>query len=469
MRGADLTYALGQYLTFSYSRDSRGDRERGHEDGLRGYPAASQEGLTPYEYQLIHQARADIDSYKSAVDDELDSLERDIAERRQKRNETYDGRRNDLSIRHKQDLEELRQSIGPAAPSTQDLQRKMTEASDRYEALARREGREVQLHFAEPLFSSPRVRFLTLYTLLLAILAAVELPLNIDPFLALLGTNNLISAFLVATLVGVLLVVLAHSLGILLRTAGRRSFWRALIGILLVLTLAMLLAYGMSVLRQSNLGVQDAVRGTLDTVSGAVGGTGPLRDLLGNLGGPLADVASRELEPQAFFQPLTKTGWVLLLINLGVFTVGTLLSFFRHDPNPQFEHAYSQREALGARLDAQMTSYEQWRAELESQYSLLRQDLAVEADRLANEIEKLKVEYEATETRAENDVAKVIDVIKQRVHAYQQGNLEGRGNEPAPTYFGEEAMRMVEREILRRPGTDNAPARSADVRPLHPV
>lgn len=127
----------------------------------------------------------------------------------------------------------------------------------------------------------------------------------------------------VAFLVGVILVTLAHRLGIVLCRFGyhgRKSGWTGqVIQVVLITATILALIYGVSVLRQGYLDFE-----TQPDVS--------FMDMLAGNGA--AQVAG-----DMFKAGLGISGWIFFAINIGIVAVGLTASYFSHDPHPDFQEA----------------------------------------------------------------------------------------------------------------------------------
>jgi hypothetical protein len=132
----------------------------------------------------------------------------------------------------------------------------------------------------------------------------------------------------VAFLVGVILVTLAHRLGLVLcrfSYHAKRSGWiGSAIQILLISALIFALIYGVSVLRQAYLNFE-----TQPSTS--------FSDMLAGTGGVQA-------ASEMFKAGLDISGWIFFAINLGIVAVGLTASYFAHDPHPDFQAADVQRK-----------------------------------------------------------------------------------------------------------------------------
>lgn len=138
----------------------------------------------------------------------------------------------------------------------------------------------------------------------------------------------------VAFLVGVILVTLAHRLGVLFCRFGyhiRKSGWvSSLVQIVMITAVILALVYGVSVLRQGYLDFE-----TRPQVS--------FSDMLAGTG-------AAQMAGDMFKAGLGISGWIFFAINMGIIAVGLTASYFAHDPHPDFQAADIQRKKAEKKL-----------------------------------------------------------------------------------------------------------------------
>ncbi len=138
----------------------------------------------------------------------------------------------------------------------------------------------------------------------------------------------------VAFLVGVILVTLAHRLGLVLCRFGyhaKKSGWAGgIIQVVLISAVILALIYGVSILRQAYLDFE----------------TQPSASFADMLAGNNAVQAAGAM----FKSGLEISGWIFFAINLGIVAVGLTASYFSHDPHPDFQAADIQRKKSEKRL-----------------------------------------------------------------------------------------------------------------------
>ncbi len=138
----------------------------------------------------------------------------------------------------------------------------------------------------------------------------------------------------VAFLVGVILVTLAHRLGVVLCRFGyhvKRSGWAGqVLQVVLITGIILALIYGVSVLRQGYLDFE-----TRPDVS---------------FSEMLAGTGAAQVAGDMFKAGLGISGWIFFAINLGIVAVGLTAAYFSHDAHPDFQAADIQRKKAEKKL-----------------------------------------------------------------------------------------------------------------------
>lgn len=138
----------------------------------------------------------------------------------------------------------------------------------------------------------------------------------------------------VAFLVGVILVTLAHRLGVLFCRFGyyiRKSSWiSSLIQMVLITAMILALVYGVSVLRQGYLDFETQPQASFSDM--------------------LAGTGAAQMAGDMFKAGLGISGWIFFAINMGIVAVGLTASYFSHDPHPDFQAADIQRNKAERKL-----------------------------------------------------------------------------------------------------------------------
>ena len=448
MRGTDRHYTMSYFNEFSAPRDTLSDYRQGETDGEMNLPLSNQTTFSSYEMEVIAQAQAAISQARTMVEAGQDVIAKNYAAQQHNRYERYNSELKDLSARRDRDEEGMRQRVGPASELQMTLQQHMWNAENSYDDMVRELDREPRLHMHDKLIW----RF-SYYVVLLGVLAGLEIPINERVFQDLLNIENSFILVIVTGAFGVFIVLLAHFLGLFSVQAGWprrgrevaesktafnrhrrqvRDYVQVFVGIPLILALALAAMYVLAVLRQMSLDGDDI-------------------QIVGNLFGaaakPAVDAAAalgpKALRASGALPPLSANGGMLLLINLGIFLAGTLLSYTRHDPHPDFETRLRARDKARAVFHELQVEFQRQLAENAAYYDRKRVNLVARADQIAEELRRLKVNYKGVERRTIQEVETVVNVVKQRLAAYQSGNCNTR-RDPPPAYFGQDSMTRVE-------------------------
>lgn len=179
----------------------------------------------------------------------------------------------------------------------------------------------------------PRYARAIFYWPLMLALMLFEIPVNRLSFELFFRESPIVSLG-VAFLVGVILVTLAHRLGLLFCRFGyhiRKSGWvSSLVQIVLITAIMFALVYGVSVLRQGYLDFETQPQASF---SDMLAGTGAVQ-------------AAGEM----FKAGLGISGWIFFAINMGIIAVGLTASYFAHDPHPDFQAVDIQRKKAEKKL-----------------------------------------------------------------------------------------------------------------------
>lgn len=166
----------------------------------------------------------------------------------------------------------------------------------------------------------------------MAILALAEVPVNRLSFELFFGESPILS-LIVAALVGAVLLLMAHFLGLSLRRFGHNvsyvmnqnpgistfvAMLPSLVAVLLYTTLIGLLCYGIGLLRQGYLAFTTRADPSF-------------ADLIDS--NQYAEAAATLVLQTA----LNVEGMIFVVLNLAIVTVGVLFAFFCHDAHPDYE------------------------------------------------------------------------------------------------------------------------------------
>jgi hypothetical protein len=436
---SNASETLHSYLHFAPNRDLRADREKGRQDGLAEHPHSEQTGFCNYELTIIHEIKSHLNRYKRWVREEYDEVRSELQSRRRMRDDVYRSQRDDKANDLASQLDELSSKYGPnsvqyqaAAQAHEDARRRLTEQEDRLR-------RPPRMHLRRP-----KIGPFTPYVLCLIFLALIETPVNMPVFQTVFDQAP-IFALIAAVAMGVVLVFLAHLAGMLLSRISDRTpeeergrkrtggLWVAAILILIV---------GLAT-------IAVVATGRFDPVTQA------FQDAAAILQGAPAAAAAPPVVQQVTFDILglsiPRDPLILFLFTLTIFIVGVTLSFFRHDPNRDYEgFVEAEERTLAALIEIQR----QWENERQHLVANLREDINAITKKMDEEqraIDRADNKLEALDAQYRQSVEIVKEVARARINAYQEGNQEMRHTR-APTYFGERGMAHLDALLQREMG-----------------
>jgi hypothetical protein len=411
MKGIVARSTLTRYLSFG-EKDTKPDREKGRRDGLNGYPPAPASDFSPHELERISQARAAVTAYDRHLHDVREQLDIDIDARERELNEGYLGQKESVIRSKESALESLRQESGANSEAYRQLYAAQEEKKENFRRVELRLNRPLQVHF-------PKV-----YLLLLFVLAILEVPINklaVEFFFQ----ESPLLALVLALTIGVVLITLAHFLGIMLRQLGhyreRLGIKGYISAVIIIMATAFSLIYLISALRQQYVDflAQEQQQDLASLL---------LSDGVGSMLG------------QTIQTELGIAGLTLLVLNISVFLLGVVFSFLRHDPHPDYERLSLERDRAIDRLARFRNEFEHKAAKLQSEFDEKVSYLDKKAIELESEIREMMARRDALQIEREHDLSLVVDVLRQQILAYQSGNVESRNGKDAPAYFGEPGL-----------------------------
>jgi len=421
MKGIVARSTLTRYLSFS-EKDAKPDRDKGRRDGLNGYPQAAAASYSPHELERIGQARAAMTAYDRHLHDVREQLELDIASREQELNDGYLGQKEAVIRTKESSLESLRQECGANSEGFRQLYARQEEKKEAFRRVELRLNRPLQIHFVRS------------YFVLLSVLALLEVPINKLAVEFFFQESQLLALVLALT-VGVVLVTLAHFLGVLLRQAGhyheKLGLKGYLGGLAVIIATAGSMIFLISSLRQQFVDFiaqeqQQDIAALL--LSDGVGG-----------------LLERSIRTE-----LGVAGLTLLVLNVSIFLLGVLFSFLRHDSDPDYERVSRERDRSMAELADYRRRFEQKAARVQSEFDTKIGYLDNKAMELETEIREMKSQRESLEVQRRHDMNMVIDVLRQQLLAYQSGNVETREGHSVPAYFGDPGQAELQGRVTER-------------------
>lgn len=418
MKNVVARSTLTRYMAFT-EKDAKPDREKGRRDGKNAFPRQEALEPSPHELERVGQAKAAITAYDRHLHDVREQLELDIASREQELNEGYLGQKESVIHAKEAALETIRQESGANSEGFRQLYNIQEEKKENY--------RRVELRLNRPL----QVHFVRVYMVMLVVLAILEAPINKLAVEFFFQESQLLALVLALT-IGVVLVSLAHFLGVLLRQGGhyreKLGLKYYLGGLFVILAVAGSMIYLISSLRQQYVNFLSQEQQT------------DLAALL--LSDGVGGLFERSIQTE-----LGIAGLTLLVLNASIFLLGVLFSFLRHDSDPDYERVTLERDKAVNNLVAYRNRFEQRATELQREFDEKITYLEKKSLDLEAEIRELQSQRESLEIQREHDLNIVIDVLRQQILAYQSGNVEARNGNGVPDYFGEPPLTELQNRV----------------------
>lgn len=353
--------------------------------------------LSEREKGFYAEANGDLERYNIAVEHEKDRLEKNIEAVDYKVNVVFGGRRakEQQDYAHAQDR--LAKSEGPDSPKWQDLETKHAEARQDYLDRQDDEGERPMRRFIHPRSAQG----------VLILLAVVEATINVSSF-ALFVDGPLLFSYLAAFAAGGVLMWLAHLGGLEIRTLGTRPTTRTRVGftvraVVFYIGFAGFLLYFIALSRQGYLNLQTGsarfdVRGALQNVNVAI-----------------------DLTKLLFGFKLEPVGWALLTVNVGVYLMGGLATFFAHDPNLALERAFDRMNRLGRRFECQKGRYNSKSLALQRRHARRLARVERDAARVHAWSNGDRTELKQLEGARKATKSMVFAYVDQRIASYRMG------------------------------------------------
>jgi hypothetical protein len=430
---------LTDYLRFS-QRDARPDSIRGRLDGEKEIPASEQKEFSSHELRVIAEGQVALTNYTRRLRDVRDGLHAEVREKKASRDDRYKSEKESVTSRMKKELQILTDSWGEESPRGLRLRETSEEKRKAYHRIEKDLGRPPLLRLNTPWFWG-----FTPYIAVFTLLAILEAPINYIAIEVFFQTAPIFSA-MTALFVGVLFVSFAHMFGVLIRqtplysTRPRRFFgWTSAIGVLALAISVMTILF----LMRAQAGITEAARLQENANTAFVQSVLPAeRTIVERTQQDLLRETREAREREKIDYPK----WGMLILNIAVFFVGTALSIVRHDPHPDYETLLQDRERADKALEDFKASYIDRRGELHLHYEKRLNDVETWSDVAEREIKKLEEKIENLAAQAGDDFDVVLNVVRLRILAYQDGNHEGRKS-PDPLYFGAESLAKLKSHL----------------------
>lgn len=380
IRGNRLTF----YDTFS-ERDLEPDRRRGRQDAAQQRPPLDSDDFYASEWEVVGRVRADLSEFMQEVQERRAQYEEERDSKLQ-RVEDFNARREVHILEGKSGIEALRRDKGDASPAYQRVKEEYEEARDAYRSIEQNQGRPLMAHMRN-----------TVYYWVFALLSVAEIPINLPAIQTVFWESTLL-ALLLAGVLGLLLMVLAHNLGRLVCQLPHARVNGQIVPHWFFLVMASGVSVGMIYLLYL-LRVQYIAMTQVEIAVGTA-----------------------------------ESGMMFLLYNLAVVLVGMIMSYIHHDPDPEYQSAHTRMVRAKKAFDNLKEEYERERQVLQKRFDNRMSSAAREVERLQSEVEVARKSLANLERQKLAFVDRVLHIMQLRISTYQSANRQGR--DLAPLYFG---------------------------------
>ena len=430
---------IPSYQFFSAPRDTTQDTEQGKRDGKINFPPEGQKDFTPYEIGVVSKGKGDVTDYCQKAHKKISLHQTRVAHLESYRDSQLRNELNDLHTAYGADLDKVNRN-GAASDVMYKLKEKLFNAEARYKDVKNSEDeRELDVHMHKPVAATvPILRSISQYMAIMLLLGVVEYFINADAFKDMIQNNSLMSVG-GAIIVGCIIIVIAHLIGMFFRQRksgkNKGSLVRGL-SMLVLLGMAMFLITRLSIARYR---VNSAPGNGANIVTSAKTATPQLPDNISGIFWPSG-------------VSLDDVSMLLLAINIAILVAGIFLSYIRHDPNPDYERVYKSYEIAKTEVDNINAQYERDKGVLEEGFKLKLKALNERFDQITNEVAVEKERVGQYNDQINSEIENVIQVITTRISAYQNANKDERARNSQdagmPLYFAESTEARV-RQIIK--------------------
>jgi hypothetical protein len=402
------TLHLSRYL----STDQRSKREyvrQGNKDGSKEIPNSEKTELSAYELGLVADANSSWANYKRDQVAAKNQADKKIRTETHAKDETSFVRIQNEENEKTNKLKQHTLTNGPDSPIQQQLNTALDNSIDSIKSIKTILSRDLQ------------TSFVNVYLPFMIILAIIEIPINKLAFEFFFDAETQFIAFAIAAAIGSMIVFFAHVGGTYLKYSTCKELKPSLAKtyslILFVGSLSLVLMWVVAKLRAKYLVALES-----DT-----------QEMLefDNLmqSGALGDFTLDTLSVDLGF-----AGYLLLLANIAIFSVGFIAAYMRHDSHPGYEKAENAERKARKNRDSFETRYQATFAVITKEHDNKIENIRKQTVTVDQNLEDYTIEKENLSNVEESDFNIVISGLKKEILAYRQGNAETRKT-PEPPYF----------------------------------
>jgi hypothetical protein len=318
---------LADYVDYRPA-DKRADQRAGQRDGKAAVPAIASES---HPFRDLLTVRAETDLQK--VSQEIEKLGKDLFARREQleteRNEGFITQRDAVRAARMDAERDVERRLGPGSNRYSGPRQQFEQAQAQERKIAADAGRPLRIHLR------------WLFIPIMAMAALAEVPINALAFETFFQEARGI-AVLISLVIGIILAFLAHITGLNLKRAthkeGLRANLKYYVGVAITLCIVGVTVYFIALMRDYYLQFTAATSKSFAEMLAEQG--------VGQTLGQISNVT------------LTSNGLGLMVMNILVFFVGCVTSYFRHDAHPDYEAAVRTREKWPKKFDRAKSRYE---------------------------------------------------------------------------------------------------------------
>jgi len=385
----------------------------GEVDGTKEYPPLLTHGLSDHEKQIIYEGKTEwmkytslMEQYRTRLSDQIHLLQNQHDSELHTINSTY-------AETHSKEVELLEHELGHFSGEFRHYEDAALSAKE--------EKQKIEQLVARPL----QIEYVDFYMPALICLAIAEVPINRLAFELFFESMPLVS-LLISAAIGGLLIFFAHTIGVLLKRLQCREIEINRDNIYLTITLlailTFLMMYFLGLMREKWVDVNDATSLNLES---------------------LIIAATNTEKGVAESLALGAKGFTLLLLNLGIFTVGILLAYLRHDPHPFYEKAILAYLKAQEKVLLYKKKFEARKSELKKNQHKRIEEKRIQIKKIEEQIKANIRELDGIDKKILSDRKNLISALSRKIMAYQHANQKIRKT-PAPDYFKSDLATMVE-------------------------
>jgi hypothetical protein len=390
---ADRT--AGQWLEVREG-DIRADRTTGRRAAARDI-ALVQRRHQDFEAGLVGRAKAAVLALRTELTAAAADNRRQVDDIARERDENIGQKLREAREGRQSTLASLENKYGPSSAKHSSQARALEHAE--------RDHRSVRAAVGGRLL---RVQLKRGYLPALAFLAVLEVPINRLAFELFFQDTPLFSLILAGG-VGILLMFLAHTAGLLARREAQPGLWKQVrhgAALVLIIALSLAVIYGLASMRQLYVQMLQNDSGTLEQQVQAI------------LNNGAATAVSHVVSTK-----LGIAGVTLMILNLAVFVVGATLSFIRHDPHPDYEAAWRAEQTAKRQLTRTRARYEARIATTRKEHDTKIQALDELLRETQSKHDQLATQAAAIEPFFFDTVDRIANAVRGRSLAFVEGAL----------------------------------------------